>query len=394
MSPSSAKTIYLDHAATTPLDPAVLEAMRPYLTAEYGNPSSIHQMGQHARMAVDRARERVAEAIGAHRMEIVFTSGGTESDNAAIRGAVFAVQDRGRHIVTTSIEHEAVIETCRSLAARHGFEVTFLEPGPDGRVTVESFERAIRPDTTLVSVMYANNEIGAIQPIAELGRLCRVRGITFHVDAVQAVGALPVDVDRDQIDLMSLSGHKFYGPKGVGALYVRRKTPWSPQQMGGGQERQRRSGTENVAGIVGLAEALERSVEKLDEAPVRLCEMREYVFDTLTRALPTTVVNGCRTNRLPNNVNVSFPGVTGESLVMALDGEGVMISSGSACSSGSTEPSHVLRAIGSPPDVARCGVRLTLGRENSWDEIRTAAECMVSTVRRLQSVATVAAAAR
>jgi cysteine desulfurase len=378
------QTIYLDHAATTPLDPHVLDCMRPYLTSEYGNPSSVHQVGQRARMAVDEARERIATALGAHRIEIVFTSGGTESDNSAIRGAAFASADRGRHIVTTAIEHEAVLETCADLAGGHGFEVTKVAPNADGIVSRDAIESALRPETTLVSVMYANNEIGTVQPVADIGQLCRERGVTFHVDGVQAVGALTVDVDRDNIDLLSLSGHKFYGPKGIGALYVRKKTRWRPQQVGGGQERQRRSGTENVAGIVGMAEALDRATAQADETAARLTKMRDYLFDAFRRELPATIINGCRTNRLPNNVNVSFPGVTGETLVMALDGDGIMISSGSACSSGSTESSHVLRSIGSSPDAARSGVRLTLGRENTWDEIRRTAECVVDTVRRLE----------
>jgi len=378
------QTVYLDHAATTPLDPEVRLAMEPYLEADFGNPSSVHRLGQRARMAVDRAREKVAAALNADRFEIFFTSGGTESDNSAIRGVAFAAQAKGKHIVTTSIEHEAVLETCDYLAGRHGFDVTVVDPGRDGVVAVETVANALRPETTLVSVMFANNEIGTVQPIERIGRLCRDRGVIFHVDGVQAAGMITVDVRRQNIDLLSISAHKFHGPKGVGALFVRRQVAWWAQQMGGGQERGRRSGTENVAGMVGMGEALELGVAKASKTADRLTLMRDALFDAILAGVPGAVANGSRAQRLPGNVNVSFPGISGESLVMALDAQGVMASSGSACSSGSVESSHVLRAIGCSPDVADGALRLTLGRENTWDEINESRERIIRTVLRLQ----------
>jgi cysteine desulfurase len=380
------KTIYLDHAATTPVDPAVRIAMEPYMSAGFGNPSSIHRMGQRARMALDEARESVASDVGATPAEILFTSGGTESDNAAIRGAAFAGGAAGRkHLVVTAIEHEAVLEACLDLEYRWGFEVTRVNPDREGIVAVDAVAEAIRSDTSVVSVMYANNEIGTIQPVSQIGALCRDRGVTFHVDAVQAAGVLPIDVNRDNIDLLALSAHKFYGPKGVGALYVRKGIPWWPSQLGGGQERGRRSGTENVPGIVGLATALKLALEAASETREQLQEMRDYIFDWLLRKTTDSVANGSRLARLPSNVNVSFPGVSGEALVMALDSKGIMASSGSACSSGSTEPSHVLQAIGCSPDVAGGALRLTLGRENTWDDVYETVQEVAEATRRLSN---------
>lgn len=379
--------IYLDHAATTPLHPTVRDAMQPYLQEEYANPSSIHRMGQRARMAMDEARETVAACINADPVEIVFTSGGTESDNLAIRGIAMMPSDGRRHIVTTAIEHEAVIETCKELEAHMGFDISWVQPEPDGIVRVESVADAIRDDTALVSVMYANNEIGTLQPVREIGCLCRDRGVVFHTDAVQAAGAVPIDVSADQVDLLSLSAHKFYGPKGVGALYVRKGLAFWPQQLGGGQERQRRSGTENVPGIVGMATALKISTNLLAKTGDRLARMRDFLFEELQNAIPDMIVNGARYGRLAGNVNVSFPGVSGESLVIALDAQGVMASTGSACSSGSTEPSHVIAALGRSNQAAAEALRLTLGRDTTWKEIRVAAEAVCSTVDRLRAQA-------
>ena len=376
-------SIYLDHAATTPLDPEIFGAMEPYLRDEFGNPSSIHGRGQRARMAVDAAREQVSEAIGAHPSQIVFTSGGTESDCAAIRGAVAG--KACAHVVTTTIEHEAVLETCRQLE-RDGVAVTYVGPGAEGIVEPASILRALRPQTALVSVMHANNEIGTIQPIAEIAMACQDRGILCHTDAVQTVGAVPVELSALPADLLSLSAHKFYGPKGVGALYVRNDSTWRPQQHGGGQERNRRSGTENVAGIVGLGAAITKAVRLQDSVAERLAQMRDFLFDSLCGRADGDV-NGSRAVRLPGNVNVSFLGFSGEALIMALDQLGVQASSGSACSSGSTEPSHVLQAIGSAPDASRAELRLTLGRENTWEEVRAAAEIITSTVCRLRQQA-------
>jgi len=425
--------IYLDHAATTPLDPEVLSAMEPYLRQSYGNPSSVHAPGQHARRAMDEAREQIAECIGAQPSEIVFTSGGTESDNIAIRGMSSRNDSTPGHVVTTAIEHEAILETCKSLE-RGGDEVAYVAPGRDGLVAVEAVADALRPNTVLVSVMHANNEIGTIQPVAAIGRICRARGIAFHTDAVQSAGTIPVDVGELSCDLLSLSAHKFHGPKGIGALYVRDGIAWRPQQLGGGQERTRRSGTENVAGIVGMAAAMRRSAEKREESAERLGAMRDFLFARLAddhewsgavndvpthgrvvtgrppprspglravdaaprdrlssdsvragQELNRPMINGARQPRLPGNVNLSFPGLSGETLVMALDREGVYASSGSACASGSTEPSHVLQAIGAEPNIAAGALRLTLGRDNTWEEITTAARIIAQTVTRLRT---------
>jgi cysteine desulfurase len=376
--------IYLDHAATTPLDPRVRAAMEPYLDSNYGNPSSIHRLGQQARMALDEARETVAAALSAHPSEIVFTSGGTESINTAIKGVAFASTRRGKHIVTSAIEHHAVLNTCAYLQARFGFEITRVPVDTEGFVDPTRVEAALRPDTVLVSIMYANNEIGTIQPVGAIGAICRAYGVPFHVDAVQAVGSIEVDVQRDNIDLLSLSAHKFYGPKGVGALFVRRGIPWWPQQHGGGQERERRSGTENVAGIVGMAVAINLAQAEMSTQNDRLAALRDCLFDGLLARVPDTHVNGSRTRRLSNNVNLSFAGVDGESLILALDMRGVLASSGSACASGSLEPSHVLQAIGLPDDLARGALRLTVGRGNTVEEIEEAIDIIVAVVERLR----------
>ncbi|HZT96373.1 MAG TPA: cysteine desulfurase family protein [Chloroflexota bacterium] len=376
--------IYLDHAATTPLDRRVREAMEPYLTDVFGNPSSIHRQGQQARMAVDGSRETVAWMLGAAATEIVFTGGGTEADNAAIYGVAWANRDRGRHIVTSAIEHEAVLEASAYLESQHDFEVSRVMPGSEGIVSVADIEAALRPDTVLVSVMYANNEIGTIQPVGDIGLLCRSRGVLFHVDAVQAVGTIPVDVGRDTIDLLSLSAHKFYGPKGVGALYVRSGIHWWPSQLGGGQERRRRSGTENVAGIVGMAKALSLACESMDETSTRIVELRNHLIEAACSAVPEIGLNGDPDRRLPGNANLRFPGVQGESMVTALDTLGIMVSTGSACASGSVEPSHVLRALGDSNAEARSAVRVTIGRQNTREEVDSAVRSIVEVYRRLR----------
>ncbi len=376
-------TIYMDHAASTPLDPRVKAAMEPYFETAFANPSSIHRPGQRARMAVDAARESVAAALNVDPTEIVFTSGGTESDNAAIRGVAFANEHRGRHIVTTAIEHEAVIEACGDLVDRFGFRVTYVQPSPDGVVRPEDIDEAISPETTLVSVMLANNEVGTIQPIAEIGEICRRRGVSLHTDAVQAVGAIPVDVPELGVDLLSLSAHKFYGPKGVGVLFVRRGLRWHAQQLGGGQERRRRSGTENVPGIVGMAAALELATADMSAVQRRICGLRDDLLTGLRASIPEIVINGSLSSRLPGNTNCSFPGVDGESMVLALDAAGVFASSGSACASGSIEPSHVLGAMGLSRELATGALRLTLGRENTSEEVRAVVDAVVAAYRRL-----------
>lgn len=356
------RLVYLDHGATSPLREEVLEAMLPFLKERYGNPSSLHSPGRVIRQAVEEAREKTALALGAEPDEIFFTSGGTESNNIAIRGAARARRSKG-HLITTSIEHHAVLDVCKGLA-EDGFSVTYLPVDRYGLVSLEMVEKALRPDTFMISIMMANNEVGTIEPVAEIGALARERGVLFHTDAVQAVGQIPLDLRELKIDLLTLSAHKFNGPKGVGALYVRRGTPVAPLYDGGGQEKALRPGTENVPGIVGLARALELAVEELPEKTRHLLALRRRLIEGLL-AIDDTVLNGHPTARLPGNVNVSFNYIEGEALLLGLDLEGIAASSGSACTAGSPEPSHVLLAMGLGHQLARGSLRLTLGRENS-----------------------------
>ena len=384
--------IYLDHAATTPLDPAVLEAMLPYLGQRYGNPSSIYAAGREARAAIDRARGTIARILNCQAREIVFTSGGTESDNLAIKGVAWwhALQDRGRHIVTTAFEHHAVLHSVEYLE-KFGFEATYVRPDRNGIVHVEDIEAAIRPDTILISVMYANNEIGTIQPIQEIGALARARGITFHSDAVQAAGDLPLDVQALNVDLLSLSSHKFYGPKGVGLLYVRRQTPILWQQSGGAQENNHRAGTENVPGIVGMATALQKAYDELAVRTAYNRRLRDRLIEELTARIPDTRINGDLERRLSNNVNLSFAGVEGETVLLSLDMHGIAASSGSACTTGSTEPSHVLRALGMSPAAITGSIRLTVGMDNTNEQIERTIQVLEETVSQLRRVSAVAA---
>ncbi len=368
--------IYLDNAATTPLDPAVLQAMMPYLTELYGNPSSIHGTGQESQRALDRARKQTAAALGVRPQEIYFTSGGTESDNWAIRGAAFANREKGRHLITSAAEHHAVLHTFRWLE-KQGFETTCLPVDRLGRVDPEEVRRAIRKDTILISVMAANNEIGTLQPVEEIGRIAREAGILFHTDAVQAVGAVPVDPEAWHADLLSLSAHKFHGPKGAGALYVRLGTRIEPLLFGGAQERGLRGGTENVAGIVGLGEAVEIAAAKLPERSEKVRALRDWLIRGVLERIPGAVLNGDPRNRLPGNVHFSFPGLDGEALLLRLDLMGIACSGGSACTSGSPEPSHVLTAIGQGADLARSGLRITLGDRNTEEEIRETLDALV-----------------
>lgn len=377
--------VYLDYAATTPVDPRVLEAMLPFFTARAGNASSLHAFGQEARAAVDEARAQVARAIGARPNEIVFTSGATESDNLAVNGVALATEDRGRHIVTTAIEHHAILESCHGLE-RRGYAVTYVPVDARGIVDPDDVRRALRPDTVLISVMAANNEVGTLQPLAEIGRVARERNIPFHSDATQLVGAGPVNVDDLGVDLLSLSGHKRYGPKGVGALYLRRGAPLTPVQRGGGHERGWRGGTENVPGIVGLGKALQIAIDAMAEEATRLTVMRDRMIREAL-ALPGAHLNGDPVERLPNNVNVSFDGTDSQSLVMSLDLHGVATSAGSACSSGSIEASHVLTALGIPAERATAAVRLTLGRETTDAEVTYAVQALRDVVTRLQQAA-------
>ena len=366
--------VYLDHAGTTATDPAVLQAMIPYYTRSYGNPSSLHTVGQEARYALDEARERVAKALNCRNGEVVFTGGGTESDNAAIHGAATALRETGNHVITTGVEHHAVLHACQSLE-NAGFEVTYLPVDDYGMVRAEQVYNAITDRTTLVSVMYANNEIGTINPIAEISRAARKRAIeldrtiVMHTDAVQAAGFLNLDVRRLGVDMLSLSGHKFHGPKGVGALYIRRATPYLPLLHGGGQERERRSGTENIPGIVGFSLALERAQAGRKEAGEHCAALRDRIIQRVVSKIPRCQLNGHPTHRLPNNVNFSFQGVEGEATLLGLDAAGIAASSGSACSSGSLEPSHVLLALGQSAELARGSLRVTLGKDNTEQEI-------------------------
>lgn len=385
--------IYLDHAATTPVDPEVLSGMIPYFSQHFGNPSSIYQIGQEARAAVDDARLRVARVLGCQTSEIIFTSGATESDNLALRGVAWARrlaspdQLRPPHIVTSAIEHHAVIHTIDALV-RQGFTATYVSPDENGILDPPAIKAAIRPETCLISTMLANNEVGAIQPIAEIAADARERGIPFHTDAVQAAGSLPLDVDTLGVDLLSLSAHKTYGPKGVGLLYVRRGTPIEYQLEGGGQEQGRRGGTENVPGIVGLGLAL-TSAEQWREAYVKHCaSLRDRLMDGILAQVPNARINGPRDAnlRLPNNLNVSIPGVEGETLLLSLDVLGISASAGSACTTGNTEPSHVLRAMGLSDELCRTSVRFTVGRGNTADQIDTTVSCLVEAVERARTL--------
>ena len=388
MEQAAADTIYLDHAATTPMDPRVVEAMLPFLSEHFGNPSSIYGLGRTARMAIDRAREEVAAALSARPTEIVFTSGGTESDNAAIKGVALARQHDGNHIITAATEHHAVLHSCEWLE-RLGFETTVLPVDRSGLVDPDAVVGAIRPTTTLITLMYANNEIGTIHPLAEIGKVARSRGVTFHSDAVQAGGALPIDVDSLGVDMLSLSGHKFYGPKGMGVLYVRRGTPWLPWQQGGGQERGRRAGTENTAGIVGIATALRLAVESMETTAAHCARLRDRLHAGLMAAIPDVVLNGHPERRLPNNLNLSFRGVEGESLLLNLDMHGIAASSGSACTAGSLDPSHVLMAIGLAHDLAQGSLRLTVGRGTTDEQVNRVLDVLPPVVDKLRNLATV-----
>ncbi|MFS8501526.1 MAG: cysteine desulfurase NifS [Caldicoprobacter sp.] len=379
------RRIYMDHAATTYTKQEVLEEMMPYFKEVYGNPSSVHSFGREARKAVDLARERTAAALNASPEEIYFTAGGTESDNWAIKGVALANKDRGNHIITTSIEHHAVLHTCQYLE-KMGFEVTYLPVDSYGLVDPEQVKEAITDKTILISVMFANNEIGTIEPIKEIGQIARERGIYFHTDAVQAVGQVPIDVKDMNIDLLSLSAHKFYGPKGVGALYIRKGVKLHPFMHGGAQERNRRAGTENVPGIVGLGKAIELATSNLEETSKRLTAMRDRLISGVLNNIEYVRLNGHPTKRLPCNANFSFEFIEGESLLLSLDMKGIAASSGSACTSGSLDPSHVLLAIGLPHEIAHGSLRLTLGDDNTDEDIDYVLEVLPGIVNRLREM--------
>ena len=380
--------IYLDNAATTRVSDAALDAMLPYFRQQYGNPSSLYAFGQEAKEALERARATVAGVLNCEPREIIFTSGGSEADNQAIRSAAAIGARAGkRHIISTAFEHHAVLHTLSKLE-KEGFEVTLLDVHSDGLVRVEELAAAIRPDTCLVTVMYANNEIGTIQPIADIGRVCRGRGVLFHTDAVQAAGHLPIDVRAQNIDLLSLSAHKFHGPKGVGALYARRGIALTNLIEGGAQERGRRAGTENTAGIVGMAAALDEAARNMERDSANMTALRDRLIAGLSQ-IPHSALNGDAERRLPGNVSFCFEGIEGESLLLLLDDKGVCASSGSACTSGSLDPSHVLLAIGRPHEVAHGSLRLTLSGETSEEDIDYTIKAVTEVVAYLRSISPV-----
>ncbi|MBI4672807.1 MAG: cysteine desulfurase [Chloroflexi bacterium] len=379
--------IYLDHSATTPVDPRVRDAMLPYFTELFGNPSSLHRYGQHALAAVDDARQTVADILGAHVREIVFTGNGTEANNLALRGVALGNRTRGNHIITTPIEHHAILRTCEQLEREFGFEITYVPVNRHGVVNPDDVARAITDRTILISVMYANNEIGAVEPIAEIGKLARARGIYFHTDAVQAGGYLNVDVNALNVDMMSLGSHKFHGPKGVGVLYLRNGVKILPTQTGGNQERGRRAGTENVPYLVGFAKALEIAQSERDTHNAKLRENRARLVDGLLEAIPGAELTGHPTERLPGHSSFVIPGAVGDEMVFALDLAGVAVSTGSACTAGSPEPSHVLAAMGYAPELARGALRITLGRENTDAEIDAALRLIPQTIARIRQSA-------
>ncbi len=378
------KAIYMDNSAATPIRKEVVEEMLPYMTENFGNPSSIYEIGKISKHAIDKARKKVADALGAEESEIYFTSGGTESDNWAIKGIAFANRSKGKHIITSSIEHHAVLHTCAWLEGQD-FEVTYLPVNKYGMVSPEELKKAIRVDTILISIMLANNEIGTIQPVEEIGKIAKENRIYFHTDAVQAIGHIPIDVKKMNIDLLSLSGHKFEGPKGCGALYIRKGTKIDPLLHGGAQERKRRAGTENVPAIVGLGKAIELATAEIEESNKTLLELRERLIKNLL-IIPKTHLNGHPTQRLANNVNVTFEYIEGESLLLLLNAKRIFASTGSACNSSSLEPSHVLTACGVPHEIVHGSLRLSLGRMNSKKDVDRVLEVLPEVVQKLRNM--------
>ena len=379
------RLIYLDNAATTRTAPEVVEAMLPYFTETYGNPSSVYGFSQKSREAITDARETIAKALGARTEEIYCTAGGSESDNWAIKAAAEAYRSRGNHIITSKIEHHAVLHTGEWLE-KQGFEVTYLDVDENGTVKLEELKKAIRPTTILISIMFANNEIGTIQPVREIGKIAKEHGILFHTDAVQAFGQLPIRVDELNIDMLSSSAHKLNGPKGIGFLYIRKGVKIRSFIHGGAQERKRRAGTENVPGIVGYGAAVERAMRTMEDRTAREKELRDYLIGRVLKEIPYTRLNGHRTNRLPNNANFSFQFVEGESLLIMLDMDGICGSSGSACTSGSLDPSHVLLAIGLPHEIAHGSLRLTLSEETTKEELDYVVESIRKIVEKLRAM--------
>ena len=379
------KNIYMDNSATTPVKEEVLEAMLPYFTEKYGNPSSIYKLASASKVAVENARDQVAKALGAQSKEIYFTAGGSESDNWAIKGVAYNQKKNGNHIITTKIEHHAVLHTCEYLE-KQGFEVTYLDVDEFGMINLNDLKNAITDKTILISIIYANNEIGTIQPIKEIGEIAKERGVLFHTDAVQAIGHIKIDVKELNIDLLSLSAHKFYGPKGIGALYIRQGVRIDPLIAGGGQERNKRAGTENVPSIVGLGKAIELATENIEAHNAKLIHLRDRLIEKIEATIPYVRLNRPRTERLPNNVNFCFEFIEGESLLLSLDLVGIMGSSGSACTSGTLDPSHVLFGIGLPHEIAHGSLRLSLGDFNTEEEVDYVVEKLGEIVDRLRQM--------
>ena len=377
--------IYLDNAATTKTRPEVVEAMVPYFSEYYGNPSSVYEFSSHSKKAIAHSREIIASALGAKSNEIYFTAGGTESDNWAIKATAEAYRDKGNHIITSKIEHHAVLHTCEWLE-KHGFEVTYLDVDENGVIKLEELKKAIRPTTILISIMFANNEIGTIEPVKEIGRIARENGILFHTDAVQAFAHVPINVDEYNIDMLSSSAHKLNGPKGIGFLYIRTGIKIRSFIHGGAQERKRRGGTENVPGIVGYGKAVEIALATMEERTKKEKELRDYLMNQVMETIPYTRINGHRTDRLSNNVNFAFQFIEGESLLIMLDMAGICGSSGSACTSGSLDPSHVLLSIGLPHEIAHGSLRLTLNEENTMEEMDYVAEQLKEIVEKLRQM--------
>lgn len=377
--------VYFDNSATTKTDERVIEAMMPYITENYGNPSSIYKIGRENRKAVEEAREQVAKALNCESNEIYFTNGGSESDNTAIRGIAYAYKNKGNHIITSKIEHPAVLETCKQLE-KEGFEVSYIGVDENGIIKLDELKNAIKPTTTLISIMFANNEIGTIEPIEEIGKIAKENNIFFHTDAVQAVGNVEIDVKQLNIDALSMSGHKFYGPKGIGALYVKKGIKFEKLINGGHQERNKRAGTENVAGIVGLGKAIELAYQELDEHNKKIKELRDYYVEQVKAKIPYIRINGDETKRLPGNSNISFRFIEGEGLLLNLDLKGICASSGSACTSGSLDPSHVLLAIGLPHEIAHGSLRISIGKYNTKEEVDYLVENLVEIIGRLREM--------
>ena len=379
------KIIYLDNAATTKTAPEVVDAMLPYFTEFYGNASTIYDLGNHSKNAMNEARDIIADALGARGEEIYFTAGGSESDNWALKATAEAYKNKGNHIITSKIEHHAILHTCEWLE-KQGFEVTYVDVDENGVIKLDELKKAIRPTTILISVMFANNEIGTIQPIKEIGEIAKEHGILFHTDAVQAFGQVPINVDECHIDMLSASGHKLNGPKGIGFLYIRKGVKIRSFVHGGAQERKRRAGTENIPGIVGLGVATKRAIASMQERTAKEIELRDYLIDRVLKEIPYTRLNGHRTNRLPNNANFSFQFIEGESMLIMLDMDGICGSSGSACTSGSLDPSHVLLAIGLPHEIAHGSLRLTFSEEITKEDIDFVIEKLKSIIERLRSM--------